>query len=172
MKTLLSTLTAVASLLSTFPQSAWTHPQMSMSHGDHKPPVFYEHVTQQKDRLARDDARRHRFFFRQPWFWDVDLGCYEFGPDCVLVVLNTEQQAYAQEHVDAYLAAVRQGVRRAPSHRYMAIETLAMTTGGRCLTVYDTLTGKFVSQGGYIVGGLPPVGSVVQLASVRAQLIV
>jgi len=172
MKTLLSTLTVVASLLSTFPQSAWTHPHMKMSQGDHKPTVLYEHVTDQKDRYTRDEARRHRFFIRQPWFWDVGLGCYEFGPDCVLVVLSPEQEAYAQEHVDAYLAAVRQGLRRAPSHRYVVIETLPMTTGGRCVTVYDTGTGKFVSHGGYTVGGLPPAGSVVRLASFRAELVV
>ena len=172
MKTLLSTLTAVASLLSTFPQSAWTHSQINTSHGDHKPTEFYEHFADRKDRPDRDETRRHRFFIRQPWFWDVGLGCYGFGPDCVLVVLSPEQEAYAQEHVDAYFAAVRQGVRRAPSHRYVAIETLAMTTGGRCLTVYDTLTGKFVSHGGYTVGGLPPAGSVVRLASFRAELVV
>jgi hypothetical protein len=144
---------------------------MNISHGDHKPTLFYEHVTDQKDRHARDEARRHRFFFRQPWFWDVGLGRYEFGPDCVLVVLSPEQQAYAQEHIDAYLAAVRQGLRRAPSHRYVAIETLAMTTGGRCVTVYDTRTGKFVSHGGYTVGGLPPAGSVVRLAPFQAELV-
>jgi hypothetical protein len=71
-----------------------------------------------------------------------------------------------------YLAAVRQGLRRAPSHRYVVIETLPMTTGGRCVTVYDTGTGKFVSHGGYTVGGLPPAGSVVRLASFRAELVV
>ena len=101
MKTLLSTLTVVASLLSTFPQSAWTHPRMNMPQGDHKPTLFYERITDQKDRHTRDEARRHRFFIRQPWFWDVGLGCYEFGPDCVLVLLSPEQQAYAQERVDA-----------------------------------------------------------------------
>ena len=47
MKTLLSTLTVVASLLSTFPQSAWTHPQMNMSQGDHKPTVLYEIIQDQ-----------------------------------------------------------------------------------------------------------------------------
>jgi len=172
MKTLLSTLTVVASLLSTFPQSAWTHPRMNTFQGDHKPTAFYEHVADQKDWHTQDETRRHRFFIRQPWFWDVASSCYEFGPNCVLVVLSPEQEAYAQEHVDAYLAAVRQGHRRAPSHRYVMIETLPLTSGDRCVTVCDARTGKFVSHGGYIVGGLPPAGSVIRLAAVRAELVV
>jgi hypothetical protein len=172
MKTLLSTLTVVALLLSTFPQSAWTHPRMNTFQGDHKPTAFYEHAADQKDRHTRDETRRQRFFIRQPWFWDVASSCYEFGPDCVLVVLSPEQEAYAQEHVDAYLAAVRQGLRRAPSHRYVVIEALPMTSGGRCVIVFDARTGKFVSHGGYIVGGLPPAGSVIRLAAVRAELVV
>ena len=172
MKNLLSVLTVVASLLSTFPQSAWTHSQMNTPHGDHKPTEFYEHFADRKDRPDRDETRRHRFFIRQPWFWDFALGCYEFGPDCALVVLSPEQQAYAQERVDAYLAAVQQGLRRAPSHRYLVIETLPMAPDGRCVTVYDTRTGKFVSHDGYIVGGLPPAGSVIRFASVQAELVV
>jgi len=173
MKTLLPTLTVVASLLSIFPQSAWTHPRMNTFQGDHKPTAaFYEYAAGQKDRHTRDETRRQRFFIRQPWFWDVASSCYEFGPDCVLVILSPEQEAYAQEHVDAYLAAVRQGHRRAPSHRYVMIETLPLTSGDRCVTVCDARTGKFVSHGGYIVGGLPPAGSVIRLASVRAELVV
>jgi hypothetical protein len=88
----------------------------------------------------------------------------------VLVLLSPEQQAYAQERVDAYLAAVRQGLRRAPSHRYVAIETLPMATGGRCVTVYDTGSGKFVSHGGYTVGGLPGrLGDPTRFVSVRVS---
>ena len=53
-----------------------------------------------------------------------------------------------------------------------AVETLPMTESGHCVTVYDIRTGNFVGHGGYTVGGLPPIGSVVLLASVRAELVV
>ena len=177
MKAFLPILTAVASLAGAVPQSASAHPQMNSSQGDQGPILNKQSVTKEtrvleKDLQSRDQARHHRFFIRQPWFWYVRSGFYEFGPDCVPVILNPEQQAFAQERVEAYLATVRQGLRRAPSHRYLAIETLPMTEGGRCVTVYDTRTGSFVGHGGYMVGGLPPIGSVVRLASVRAELVV
>jgi hypothetical protein len=169
-------LTLAASLIGTVSPSAFARPHNS-SQGDQGTTVNYKSVigetrTLGQDHQDRDEARRHRLFIRQPWFWYVSSGYYAFGPDCVPVVLNPEQQAFAQERVEAYLAAVRLGLRRAPNHRYLAIETLPVTEGGRCVTVYDIRTGSFVGHGGYTVGGLPPVGSVARLASVRAELVV
>ena len=172
MKNLLRILPVAASLASTLPQPASAHNQMKMWQGDHGTTVITQHIWKDQDHNDRDEAHRHRLFIGHPWFWDAGLSCYEFGPDCVLVVLNPEQEAYAQERVDAYLDAVRHGLRRAPTHRYVAIETLPLTAGDRCVTVYDTRTRTFVGHGGYTVGGLPPAGSVVRLAAVRAELIV
>ena len=96
---------------------------------------------------------------------------YEFGPDCTYVPVSPEQQALAQERIDAYVAAVRQGLRPAPNEPYIAVETLPLSEGRRCVMVYDLLSARFLAHGAYTVRGLPPRGAVVHRASVRAKLV-
>ncbi len=176
MKTLLPILTVAASLIGTVSPSALARPHNS-SQGDQGTTVSYKRVISETHTLGqghqdRDEASRHRLFMKHPRFWYVGPGYYQFSPVCVPVDLSPAQQASARERIEAYLASVRQGLRQPPSQRYLVIEALPINEGVHCVAVYDTGTGKFVGHGGYKIGDLPPVGSVVQLASVRAELVV
>jgi hypothetical protein len=174
MKTLLPILTVAASLIGTVSPSAFARPHNS-SQGNQSTTVkrvIGETRALGQDHQDRDEASRHRLLMKHRWFWYVGLGYYQFSPDCVPVDLSPDQQASAQERIEAYLASVRQGLRQPPSHRYLVIEALPMNEGAHCVAVYDARSGKSVGRGGYKIGDLPPAGSVVQLASVRAELVV
>lgn len=124
-------------------------------------------ATFERGHRDRDDLRRFRLFYREPFFWYA--GCYEFSPDCPYVPVSPKQQALAQERIDAYLAAIQhQGLR--PAGRYLAVETSRLPEGSRCVMVYDTFSAHLAVRG-YAVRGLPPAGSTVHLGSVRARLI-
>lgn len=106
---------------------------------------------------------------------------------------SAEQQSTAQKRVNDYLVAVRKGRRRAPTHRYIALETLRPTKTQReaylkkraeakdqlpvdpaqlrCVMVFDTQTKQFVGSGCYIVGSLPAAGGIAKFESVSAEFV-
>jgi hypothetical protein len=105
---------------------------------------------------------------------------------------SPEQQSTARKRISDYLAAVRKGKRRAPTHRYVSLETLRPTraqreeylkkraqnraTGTdpaqlRCLMVFDTQTDQFVGSGCYVVERLPTPGAVTKFESVTAEFV-
>jgi len=112
-----------------------------------------------------------------------------------------EQEATAKKRVKDYLVAVQKGRRRAATHRYIAVETLRptkkqladyvkkraeakSTAGGtqlssrwvepgqlRCMMVFDTQSKQFVGSGCYVIGSLPPVGTVAKFETVSAEYV-
>ena len=105
---------------------------------------------------------------------------------------SSEQQLTARKRISDYLAAVRKGKQRAPTHRYVALETLRPTraqsqeylkrrvqsraivtdpTQLHCLMVFDTQTNQFVGSGCYVVESSPAPGSVAKFESVTAEFV-
>jgi hypothetical protein len=101
-----------------------------------------------------------------------------------------EQRATAERQVKNYLAAVKKGRKRAPSHRYISVETLRPTKKQldeysrkqpssravessqlRCLMVFDTQTQHFVGSGCYLVTGEPSIGQVTRFETVSAEFV-
>ena len=111
-----------------------------------------------------------------------------------------EQKATAQKRVKDYLVAVKKGRRHAAKHRYIAVETLrptktqladyekkreqAKSAAGtqlssrwvepsklRCMMVFDTQSNQFVGSGCYVVGTVPPVGTVAKFETVSAEYV-
>jgi hypothetical protein len=111
-----------------------------------------------------------------------------------------EQKATAQKRVKDYLVAVKKGRRHAAKHRYIAVETLrptktqladyekkreqAKSAAGtqlssrwvepsklRCMMVFDTQSKQFVGSGCYVVGTVPPVGTVAKFETVSAEYV-
>jgi hypothetical protein len=142
------------------------------------------------------DYGHYRDPFWGPWYhgyagYDSD---YWYHP-------TPEQQATAQKRVKDYLVAVKKGRRRAATHRYIAVETLRPTktqladyvkkraqaksaAGGtelssrwvepdklRCMMIFDTQSKQFVGSGCYVVGSLPPVGTVAKFETVSAEYV-
>jgi hypothetical protein len=102
--------------------------------------------------------------------------------------------------VKDYLVAVKKGRRHAAKHRYIAVETLrptktqladyekkreqAKSAAGtqlssrwvepsklRCMMVFDTQSKQFVGSGCYVVGTVPPVGTVAKFETVSAEYV-
>lgn len=110
-----------------------------------------------------------------------------------------EQQTTAQKRVKDYLVAVQKGRRHAATHRYIAVETLrptkkqladyvkkraeAKSAGAqlsnrwvepgqlRCMMVFDTQSKQFVGSGCYVIGSLPPVGTVAKFDTFSAEYV-
>jgi hypothetical protein len=123
---------------------------------------------------------------RYPGPGSYDVGyTYTYTP-------SPEQQSTARKRINDYLAAVHRGKRRAPTHRYVSVETLRPTraqsedylkkraqsraTGTdpaqlRCLKVFDTQSRQFVGSGCYVVESLPTPGAVTKLESVTAEFV-
>jgi hypothetical protein len=114
-----------------------------------------------------------------------DVGTYSYTP-------SPEQRSTARKRINDYLVAVHAGKRRAPTHRYVSVETLRPTrpqsedylkkraqnraTGTdpaqlRCLMVFDTQTHQFVGSGCYVVESLPRPGAVTKFESVTAEFV-
>jgi hypothetical protein len=103
---------------------------------------------------------------------------------------TTEQQAVANQQVEAYLVAVTKHRKHAATHRYISVETLRPTKKQvedfagkqpasrrvepgqlRCLMVFDTQTREFVGSGCYVVSGEPSAGEVARFATVSAEFV-
>jgi hypothetical protein len=105
---------------------------------------------------------------------------------------SREQQSAARKRINDYLVAVHTGKRRAPTHRYLSVETLRPTRAQsedylkkraqsrangadssqlRCLMVFDTETRQFVGSGCYVVESLPTAGAVTKFESVTAEFV-
>lgn len=110
-----------------------------------------------------------------------------------------EQKTTAQKRVKDYLVAVQKGRRHPATHRYIAVETLrptkkqladyvkkraeAKSAGAqlsdrwvepgqlRCMMVFDTQSKQFVGSGCYVIGSLPPVGTVAKFDTVSAEYV-
>jgi len=115
-----------------------------------------------------------------------DLGhTYSYTP-------SPEQQSTARKRINDYLIAIQKGKRRAPTHRYVSVETLRPTRAQsedylkkraqsmvegkgpaqlRCLMVFDTQTRQFVGSGCYVVESLPTPGAVTKFESVTAEFV-
>jgi hypothetical protein len=143
---------------------------------------------------SRSEGRYHDPFW-SPWYpgyagsYDSD---YYYAP-------TPEQAATAQKRVKDYFLTVQKGRRRAATHRYIAVETLrptkkqlsdylqkrahAQSAGTplssrwvepgqlRCLMVFDTQSKQFVGSGCYVVGNLPPVGTVAKFETFSAEYV-
>ncbi|HYY31003.1 MAG TPA: hypothetical protein VE860_23900 [Chthoniobacterales bacterium] len=105
---------------------------------------------------------------------------------------SPEQQSTARKRISDYLIAVRKGKRRAPTHRYVCLETLRPTRAQseeylkkraengatrtnhaqlHCLIVFDTQTHQSVGTGCYVVESLPTLGAVTKFESVSAEFV-
>ena len=102
-----------------------------------------------------------------------------------------EQQATANQQVEAYLRAVKKDRKRAATHRYISVETLrptktqledysqkqhrlprtAESSRLRCLMVFDTQTQQFVGSGCYVVQSEPSIGEVTKFETVSAEFV-
>jgi len=112
--------------------------------------------------------------------YDAD---YSYAP-------TPEQEAYAEQQVKKYLAAVKRHQRRPATHRYISVETLRPTKKQladyterlrqplaaapsqlRCLMVFDTQTEQFVGTGCYVVASEPTVGEVERFETASAEFV-
>ncbi len=103
---------------------------------------------------------------------------------------TAEQQAKANQQVEAYLLAVKERRKHAATHRYISVETLRPTKKQledftrkqppsrrvepaqlRCLMVFDTQNREFVGSGCYVVSGKPSAGEVAQFETVSAEFV-
>ena len=103
---------------------------------------------------------------------------------------TTEQQAKANQQVEAYLLAVKNRRKHAATHRYISVETLRPTKKQledftrkqppsrrveparlRCLMVFDTQNREFVGSGCYVVSSEPSAGEVAQFETVSAEFV-
>jgi hypothetical protein len=143
---------------------------------------------------SREEGRYHDPFWG-PWYpgyagsYDSD---YWYTP-------TPEQQTTAQKRAKDYLVAVQKGRRHPATHRYIAVETLrptkqqladyvkkraeAKSVGTplssrwvepgqlRCMMVFDTQSKQFVGSGCYVIGSLPPVGTVAKFDTVSAEYV-
>jgi hypothetical protein len=101
-----------------------------------------------------------------------------------------EQQAYAEQQVKKYLAAVKKHQKHSATHRYISVETLRPTKKQladytkrlrqplpaapsrlRCLMVFDTQTEQFVGAGCYVVASEPTVGEVDRFETASAEFV-
>jgi hypothetical protein len=164
--------------------------------GSHMSAPTNQHQSREEGREGREEGR-YRDPFWGPWYpgyagsYDSD---YWYTP-------TPEQKTTAQKRVKDYLVAVQKGRRHAASHRYIAVETLRPTkkqladylkkraeaksaAGGtelssrwvepnqlRCMMVFDTQSKQFVGSGCYVIGSLPPVGTVAKFDTVSAEYV-
>jgi hypothetical protein len=148
----------------------------------------------------RGNEPRQEGYYRDP-FWEPWHPGYAGSYDTDYWYTPTpEQKAVAQKRVKDYLVAVKKGRRHAAAHRYIAVETLkptktqladyekkraeAKSAAGtqlsnrwvepsqlRCMMVFDTQSQQFVGSGCYVVGTLPPVGTVAKFETVSAEYV-
>jgi hypothetical protein len=139
-------------------------------------------------------------YYRDP-FWGPWYPGYAGSYDTSYWYTPTpEQKAVAQKRVKEYLVAVTKGRRRAATHRCIAVETLkptktqladyvkkreqAKSAAGsqlsnrwvepsqlRCVMLFDTQSKQFVGSGCYVVGTVPPVGTVAKFETVSAEYV-
>jgi hypothetical protein len=138
-------------------------------------------------------GQNHEGHYLDP-FWSPGypgLASYDVGYTYTYTA-SPEQQSAARKRINDYLVAVHRGKRRAPTHRYVSVETLRPTkaqsedylkkraqsrTNGagpsqlRCLMVFDTQTRQFVGSGCYVVESLPTAGAVTKFESVTAEFV-
>src|SRR5260370_560369 len=155
------------------------------------------HMSAPTNQHQSREEGRYRDPFWEPWYpgyagsYDSD---YWYHP-------TPEQKTTAQKRVKDYLVAVQKGRRHAATHRYIAVETLRPTkkqladylkkraeaksaAGGtelssrwvepdqlRCMMVFDTQSKQFVGSGCYVIGSLPPVGTVAKFDTLSAEYV-
>ena len=147
----------------------------------------------------RGDQLQHEGRYWDP-FWGPWYPGYAGSYDSDYWYTPTpEQKTTAQKRVKDYLVAVQKGRRHAAAHRYIAVETLrptkkqladyvkkraeAQSAGAqlssrwvepsqlRCMMVFDTQSKQFVGSGCYVIGSLPPVGTVAKFDTVSAEYV-
>jgi len=124
-------------------------------------------------------------------FWELSYFGLEGNYDSGYSYAPTpEQQAYAEQQVKRYLAAVKKHQKHSADHRYISVETLRPTKKQladytsrlrqplpaalpqlRCLMVFDTQTAQFVGAGCYVVASEPTVGEVDKFETSSAQFV-
>ena len=147
----------------------------------------------------RGDQSQHEGRYWDP-FWGPWYPGYAGSYDSDYWYTPTpEQKTTAQKRVKNYLVAVQKGRRHPATHRYIAVETLrptkkqladyvkkraeAKSAGAqlsdrwvepgqlRCMMVFDTQSKQFVGSGCYVIGSLPPVGTVAKFDTVSAEYV-
>jgi hypothetical protein len=147
----------------------------------------------------RGDQSQHEGRYWDP-FWGPWYPGYAGSYDSDYWYTPTpEQKTTAQKRVKDYLLAVQKGRRHPATHRYIAVETLrptkkqladyvkkraqAKSAGAqlsdrwvepgqlRCMMVFDTQSKQFVGSGCYVIGSLPPVGTVAKFDTVSAEYV-
>lgn len=105
-------------------------------------------------------------------------------------VPTPEQQAYAEQEVKKYLAAVKKHQKHPATHRYISVETLRPTRKQlqdynkrkqqvlpaapsqlRCLMVFDTQAAQFVGAGCYVIASEPAIGEVDRFETASAEFV-
>jgi hypothetical protein len=158
-------------------------PPVSIAHG-----ISRGHMSSVETHHNDCDHDRYRYsgiYFRPPYgaygvsYYDAD---YSYTP-------TAEQMATAQEQVQDYLLAVKQGRKHAATHRYISVAALRPTkrqladytkkrlpqpaepSQMRCLMVFDTQAKQFVGSGCYVVTGKPSMGDVGTFETVSAEFV-
>ena len=148
---------------------------------------------------TNENQPREEGHYRDP-FWGPWYPGYAGSYDSDYWYTPTpEQKTIAQKRVKDYLVAVQKGQRHPATHRCIAVETLRPTkkqladyvkkraeakSGGtqlssrwvepgqlRCMMVFDTQSKQFVGSGCYVIGSLPPVGTVAKFDTVSAEYV-
>jgi hypothetical protein len=148
---------------------------------------------------TNENQPREEGHYRDP-FWGPWYPGYAGSYDSDYWYTPTpEQKTIAQKRVKDYLVAVQKGRRHPATHRCIAVETLrptknqladyvkkraeAKSTGTqlssrwvepgqlRCMMVFDTQSKQFVGSGCYVIGSLPPVGTVAKFDTVSAEYV-
>jgi hypothetical protein len=148
---------------------------------------------------TNENQPREEGHYRDP-FWGPWYPGYAGSYDSDYWYTPTpEQKTIAQKRVKDYLVAVQKGRRHPATHRCIAVETLRPTkkqladyvkkraeakSAGtqlssrwvepgqlRCMMVFDTQSKQFVGSGCYVIGSLPPVGTVAKFDTVSAEYV-
>jgi hypothetical protein len=124
-------------------------------------------------------------------FWDLYFPYHAGIYDSTYSYTPTsEQRAGAKLEAKSYLLAVHTRHKRAPTHRYISVETLRPTNQQlddytrklpaarrvdpaklHCLMVFDTQTKEVVGSHCYIVGSEPSAGEVGQFEGISAEFV-
>jgi hypothetical protein len=128
----------------------------------------------------------HRFIHP---FWELSyLGLAGIYDSDYSYAPTAEQQAYAEQQVKKYFAAVKKHQKHLATHRYISVETFkptkkqladyskrqrqpAAASQLHCLMVFDTQTAQFVGAGCYVVAHEPTVGEVGKFETANAEFV-